>query len=90
MDHLSELVGPELVEKAHDVLDIKFTEWTTKSTVYWGAPTSMGPKLLSKSGDELRKPILDIHLRVESSHCCPCGHQATEEKRKALQPEAKL
>jgi monoamine oxidase len=62
VEHLAVLAGPELASKALNTLEINFVEWTKEEFLY-GAPTSsMGPGMLRKLGDELRRPFGDIHI----------------------------
>jgi monoamine oxidase len=62
IEHLATLVGPELADKARDVLEVNYVEWT-KEEYIGGAPTcAMGPGLLRKYGSDLRKPFKDIHF----------------------------
>lgn len=62
IEHLAELVGPELAEQAREVLEFNCVEWT-KELYIWGAPTSaMGPGILREYGATLREPVGNIHL----------------------------
>ncbi|EED21861.1 mao-A, putative [Talaromyces stipitatus ATCC 10500] len=62
IEHLIELVGPELADKARSVLEYKCVEWT-KEEFIGGAPTSvMGPGMLSKYGQAFRQPFQNIHI----------------------------
>lgn len=62
IEHLARLVGPELADRARDVLEFNCVEWT-KEPYIWGAPTSaMGPGLLREHGATLREPVGNIHL----------------------------
>lgn len=62
INHLAELVGPDLREKAVDILEFNAIEWTKEDFLY-GAPTSaMGPGQLSKYGSALRESYLNIHF----------------------------
>ncbi|KAB2575537.1 putative flavin-containing monoamine oxidase AofH [Lasiodiplodia theobromae] len=62
VEHLARLVGPELADRARDVLEFNCVEWT-KEPYIWGAPTSaMGPGLLREYGASLREPVANIHL----------------------------
>ncbi|KAF9630718.1 putative amine oxidase protein [Lasiodiplodia theobromae] len=62
VEHLARLVGPELADRARDVLEFNCVEWT-KEPYIWGAPTSaMGPGLLREYGASLREPVGNIHL----------------------------
>ena len=62
IEHLVDLVGPQMATKARDVLEVNAKEWT-KEEYIWGAPTSvMGPGLLRKYGQELRQPYRNLHF----------------------------
>jgi monoamine oxidase len=62
LDHLATLVGSQLAEKAQDVIEINYTEWT-KEEYIGGAPTSsMGPGLLRKYGKAFRQPFGGLHF----------------------------
>ncbi|KAI7769392.1 hypothetical protein LZL87_012833 [Fusarium oxysporum] len=62
IEHFASLVGPKLADKARDVLEVNYVEWT-KEEYIGGAPTSaMGPKMLSEYGWALREPYLNIHF----------------------------
>lgn len=60
--HLASLVGEDLADKACDVLEINYVEWTKEDYLY-GAPTSsMGPGMLRKYGAALREPFGSLHF----------------------------
>ena len=62
IEHLAELVGPDNASLARDVLEVNYVNWTEEPYL-GGAPTStMGPGLLSKYGDSLRRPFRHIHF----------------------------
>lgn len=62
IEHFASLVGTKLAEKARDVLEVSYVEWT-KEEYLGGAPTSaMGPKLLSQYGWALREPFSNVHF----------------------------
>lgn len=62
VDHLAELAGDDLAEKARDVLEVNMVEWTMEDYLEGGPTSSMGPGLLRKYGDALREPFGDIHF----------------------------
>ncbi|CAN9384444.1 unnamed protein product, partial [Alternaria alternata] len=62
IDHLVSFVGPELADKARDVLEVNAVEWT-KEAYLDGAPTSaMGPGMLRTYGRALREPFGNLHF----------------------------
>ncbi|OLN89321.1 Amine oxidase [flavin-containing] B [Colletotrichum chlorophyti] len=62
IEHLAELAGPELADKARDVTEINTVEWT-KEDYLWGGPTcAMRPGMLRKYGEALREPFGDLHF----------------------------
>lgn len=62
IEHLGKLVGEELADKAHDVLEVNYVEWTKEEHI-WGGPTSsMGPGLLREHGHALREPFGNLHF----------------------------
>ncbi|KIV91519.1 hypothetical protein PV10_06051 [Exophiala mesophila] len=62
IEHMGQMVGEELAEKAHDVLEVNYVEWTKEEHI-WGGPTSsMGPGLLRKHGQALREPFGHVHF----------------------------
>ncbi|GME50457.1 Amine oxidase [Neofusicoccum parvum] len=62
IEHLAQLVGPELADKARDVLEVNYVEWT-KEPYIWGAPTcAMGPGLLKRYGKAFREPVRNLHF----------------------------
>lgn len=62
IEHLAELVGPELAAEARDVLELQQIEWTREAYI-GGAPTSsMGPGMLSRYGESLRAVFGHSHV----------------------------
>ncbi|KAL8326488.1 hypothetical protein RB597_002997 [Gaeumannomyces tritici] len=65
VEHLAMLAGEvdsKLADKARDTLEINYVEWTKESHI-WGAPTnSMGPGMLRKYGETLRRPVGVLHF----------------------------
>lgn len=62
VEHLAEMVGPKLEDKARDVLEINLAEWTLEAYLEGGPTSSMGPGLLRKYGAALREPFGDLHF----------------------------
>lgn len=61
IEHLAELVGPQLADQARDVLEVHQAEWT-KMDHLGGAPTSaMAPNMLRELGSALHAPFGNIH-----------------------------
>lgn len=60
IDHLATLVGPELADKARDVLEINYVDWTTQEWLEGGPTSSMGPGLLREYGEHLRAPFKNL------------------------------
>lgn len=61
IEHLAELVGPELEKQARNILEIHQAEWT-KMEHLGGAPTSsMGPHMLRQLGGALHASFGNIH-----------------------------
>ncbi|PGG99043.1 hypothetical protein GX51_06459 [Blastomyces parvus] len=99
LNHLEELVGPKLAQKAHDVLEVNIMEWE-KEEFLCGAPTSsMPPGLLSRFGGDLRTPLSNVHFAgAETAFewkgylegAVRAGYRAAKEVTQALQPTAKL
>lgn len=62
LDHLRELLEPEQRHWVDDVLEFNVGAWSEEEW-FGGAPTSaIPPGLLSRYGEELRKPWKDIHF----------------------------
>ncbi|KAL8366804.1 hypothetical protein RB595_008745 [Gaeumannomyces hyphopodioides] len=65
VEHLATLAGAvdaKLADKARDTLEINYVEWTKEPHI-WGAPTnSMGPGMLRKYGEVLRRPVGVLHF----------------------------
>lgn len=62
LEHLAELVGEDLADKARDPLEYEYTEWTKEEYIMGGPTTSMGPGMLRKYGAALREPFGSLHF----------------------------
>lgn len=98
IEHLAVLVGPELAEKARDVLEVNYVEWTKQEYIE-GAPTSaMGSGLLRKYGSDLRAPFGNVHFaggelayewKGYLEGAITSGQRAAQEVIDLLEPAAK-
>ncbi|KAG9193451.1 monoamine oxidase [Alternaria panax] len=62
VEHLAELVGADLADKARDVLEYNFVQWTKEDYIR-GAPTStLGPFMLRKFGKSMREAAGNVHF----------------------------
>lgn len=99
LSHLAELVGHEHGHLALDVLEINEKEWT-KEEFIGGAPTSaMGVGELSKYGQALRDPFINIHFgggetafewKGYLEGALRAGSRVAEEIIRSLQPGLKI
>ncbi|OJD19123.1 hypothetical protein AJ78_00909 [Emergomyces pasteurianus Ep9510] len=62
IEHLAELVGPENAHLARGILEFNVGNWSEEEW-FGGAPTSaIPPGYLSKYGEDLRKPFMNVHF----------------------------
>lgn len=62
IEHLAVLVGSFLADKARDVLEINYVEWTKEEYIEGGPTSVIVPGLLRKYGADLSKPFTNIHF----------------------------
>jgi monoamine oxidase len=62
IEHLAELVGAELANRARDVLEYNYVEWTKEDYIRGAPTTTLGPGMLRKFGKSMREPVGNLHF----------------------------
>lgn len=62
IEHLAVLVREDLADRARDVLEINYAEWTKEDYLFGGPSSSMGAGMLRHYGRYFREPFGNLHF----------------------------
>lgn len=62
VEHLAEMVGKELADKARDTIEFNIAEWSNEEFIVTGPTRTVGSGLLREYGPAMREPFVGLHF----------------------------